>query len=94
MDRDIHVDHATAQAGLQGIRVPPENVHDECPSEAGKSGPSVLVHLCLGLRGNQRREGVRVRLKSNFREGDHNASEDVDNNLVANKVSDLQAEFK
>lgn len=92
--RDIHVDHATAQTGLQGIRVPSENVHNECPSETGKCGPGVLVHLCLGLRGDQRREGVRVRLKSNFREGNHHASEDVDDNLIAQGVSNLRSEIK
>lgn len=40
----VHVVHATLQTRLNGIGVPPEDIHDECPTTAGKDRPCVLSH--------------------------------------------------
>lgn len=78
---DIHIDHTTPQARRQGLRVPSENIHDKGPAAAGECGPGVIVNLGPGFGGEERGEGVHVGFDSEFAEGQHHASEDVDDNL-------------
>lgn len=47
---NIHVLHAAPQTRLNAFRLPPENVHDKSPAQAGKDGPCILLDLglCFG----------------------------------------------
>lgn len=78
---DAHVDHATPQTGRQGLRVPSEKIHDECPAETGKGRPGIVGDLGAGFGGDEGGERVHVRFDGEFGEGEHNAGEDIDDNL-------------
>lgn len=78
---DAHVDHATPQTGRQGLGVPPEEVHDKRPGQTGKGRPGIVGDRGAGFGGDEGGERVHVGLDGEFREGEHHASEDVDDNL-------------
>lgn len=47
----VYVDvlHGTPQARLHSLRMPPEDVHDECPAQRGKCRPRVLQDKLSGV---------------------------------------------
>ena len=78
---NAHVDHATPQTGCQGFWVPPEKIHDEGPAQTGKDRPGIVGDLGAGFGGDEGGEWVHIGLDGEFGEGEHNASEDIDDNL-------------
>jgi hypothetical protein len=87
---DAHVDHATPQTGRQSLRVPSEKIHDECPAQTGKCRPGIVGDLGAGFGGDEGGERVHVRFDGQFGEGEHNASEDINDNLDWWLVCDIK----
>lgn len=78
----VDVRHAAPQAGLQLGGVPPKEVHDGGPRDAGEDGPRVEADGGAVARLRHHGQAVAAGLHGQPRQRQHDAREDVDDDLL------------
>lgn len=99
--------HTTPQTRLHDLRMPPEDVHDERPTDTRKHRPPIIPHLRgeHGITNNLPTAAaattavvvvatlrVALGLDEQLGVGEHDAREDVDDDLLADGRVDRAAE--
>lgn len=98
----IHVLHATPQTALNALRLPPKDIHDKRPAQAGKHGPRILLYGLLDLRvqslreqrGGRRRRRHPGTLQTQSGECQHDPCEHVDHDLLRHTACAVLAAAK
>jgi hypothetical protein len=98
--QDPHITHTAPQTALHSLRMPPEKVHDHRPTQTCKHRPSIPNGIPLELSipeylpstGAARCPRNVLGLYGEFREGECYACENVDDDLLRDRVVNRAAE--